>query len=88
MNTHVVTLAAGDVTAEARLFLEQHGARIEESLGILIITLPDTANVDRDTYVKSQYYIWWYDAEGNEEEQFLEVELYIDAYETRIRLRK
>jgi len=38
--------------------------------------------------VKSQYYIWFYGADGEEEEQFLEVQLNIDAYETRVRVRK
>ena len=83
-----VTIAAGDIDIEALSFLHGHGAKSENSLGLTIVSLPESAHVDRDTYVKGQYYIWWYGEDGNEEEQFIEVELYIDAYETRIRLRK
>ena len=85
---HALTIAAGDIDIDALSFLHGHGAKSENSLGLTIVTLPGEAHADQDTFVKSQYYIWFYGADGEEEEQFLEVQLNIDAYETRVRVRK
>ena len=78
-----VTLAVGDISDEAAAFLLAHGATID---GVLI-DLPETAHVERGAY-EWQYTVGWYDTDGNEEEQYVEIELSIDVYDTRARFRK
>ena len=78
-----VTLAVGDISDDASSFLLAHGATID---GVLI-DLPETAHVERGAY-QWQYTVGWYDADGNEEEQYVEIELSLDVYDTRARLRK
>jgi hypothetical protein len=82
-----VTIATGDIDIEALAFLHGHGAKSENSLGLTIIALPETAQVERGAY-HWQYTIGWYDEDGNLEEQYCEVELYVDAYETHVKLMK
>ena len=82
-----VTIAAGDIDLEALAFLHGHGAQSSNSLGLTIIALPETARVERGAYAW-QYTIGWYGEDGNLEEQYCEVELYVDAYETRVKLIK
>jgi len=69
-----VTLAVGDVSDDASSFLLTHGATID---GVLI-DLPETAHVERGAY-QWQYTVGWYDADGNEEEQYVEIELSLAA---------
>jgi hypothetical protein len=80
-----VTIVAGNVSDEARQWLEQHGAKIE-GFGLLIITLPEQAQVQKGSY-GWDYAIAFYNAEGNDEESWIDIELDIDAYETRLRLK-
>lgn len=80
-----VTIVSGDVTDEAVAWLIAHSAMIE-SAGLLIITLPEKAQVHKGDR-GWDYSIAFYNAEGNDEESWLEVELSIDAYETQIRLK-
>jgi len=80
-----VTLVAGDVSDEAVEWLKAHGASIE-GIGLLIITLPEKAQVQKGSY-GWDYAIAFYNAEGNDEESWLDIELAIDAYETQLRLR-
>jgi hypothetical protein len=82
-----VTLAAGDYTDEALAFLLAHGAKVESCLGLTVISLPETANVERGAH-GWDYTIGWNDEEGDPEEEYIEVELYVDAYETVLRLKK
>ena len=85
-----VTLAAGHITDEAQAFLLSHSAIIEGSLGLTIIQLPEDAEVCEPGYqgVRNEYAIQWTDEDGNDPEQWIEVELYLDAYETRVSLRR
>ncbi len=77
-----VTLAVGDISDEAAAFLVSHGATID---GVLI-DLPEAVHVERGAY-QWQYTVGWRDADGNDEEQYIEIELSIDVYDTRARLR-
>jgi hypothetical protein len=80
-----VTLAAGDVSDEAIAWLKAHGAKIE-GFGLLIITLPEQAQVHKGSR-GWDYTIAFYNAEGNDEQSWVEIELYVDAYETALRLK-
>ena len=80
-----VTIVAGDVSEEAVQWLKAHGATIE-GFGLLIITLPEKAQVQKGN-LGWDYAIAFYNAEGNDEESWIEIELYIDAYETQLRLK-
>lgn len=80
-------IAAGNVSDEAQNWLVCHGARIENNLALSLIELPEAALVDRGAYAW-EYAISFYDADGNYEETWVEVELAVDAYETRLRLKK
>jgi hypothetical protein len=78
-----VTIAVGDISDEASAFLRSHGATIN---GVLI-DLPETAHVERGAY-QWLYTIGRRDTDGNDEEQYVEIELDIDVYGTRARLGK
>jgi len=80
-----VTIVAGDVSEEAVEWLKAHGATIE-GFGLLTITLPAKALVHKGNR-GWDYSIAFYDADGNDEESWLDVELYLDAYETSLTLR-
>ena len=80
-----VTIVAGDTTDEAIEWLKAHGAQIE-GFGLLIITLPAKALVHKGNR-GWDYSIAFYNADGNDEESWLDVELYLDAYETSLTLR-
>ncbi len=77
-----VTIAVGDISDEAQAFLVSHGATID---GVLV-DLPETAHVERGAY-QWQYTVGWRDGSGLDEEQYIEIEIDIDVYETRARLR-
>lgn len=77
-----VTLVSGNVDDNAQNWLKAHGATIE-GFGLLTITLPEKAQVRRGDR-GWDYSISFYDAEGNEEQSYLEIELALDVYETRI----
>jgi len=83
-------IAAGHVTEGAEQFLRQHGATIGGTLGLTIIELPEDAEVCGPGYqaVQNEYVIQWTDEDGNDPEEWIEVELYLDAYETRVSLRR
>ncbi|MFL5591839.1 MAG: hypothetical protein ACJ8DI_29895 [Ktedonobacteraceae bacterium] len=85
MATKQVTIVAGDISDEAVQWLKAHGATIE-GFGLLIITLPEKALVHKGNR-GWDYSIAFYNAEGNDEESWLDVELYLDAYETGLTLR-
>ena len=74
---------SGDISDEAQAFLLNHGATIDD----VLIDLPETAHVERGAY-QWRYTVHWRDADGNDEEQYVEIELSIDEYDTRARLRK
>ena len=80
-----VTIVAGDVSDDAVQWLRAHGATIE-GIGLLIITLPKQAQVQKGN-LGWDYAVAFYDVEGNDEESWIEIELYIDAYETQLRLK-
>ena len=62
------------------------GAKVENSLGIVIIQLPEAALLERGSS-------WWenaicfYDKDGNYEDKYVFVELDVDANETVLYLR-
>src|SRR5437868_5165188 len=85
MTQKQVTIVAGDVSNEAVEWLKAHGAKIE-GFGLLTITLPEQALVHKGT-CGWDYSIAFYSASGNDEESWLDVELYIDSYETSLRLK-
>ena len=77
-----VTLVAGDVSDEAVEWLKAHGAKIE-GFGLLTITLPEQAQVQRGSR-GWDYAIAFYNAEGNDEESWIDIELDVDVYDTRL----
>lgn len=79
-----VTLAAGDVDEKALEWLKAHGAQVE-GIGLLTITLPETALVYRGNR-GWDYAVSFYNVEGNDEDSYLDIETDIDAYDTRVRL--
>ncbi len=80
-----VTIVAGNVSDEAQQWLRAHRAEIE-GIGLLTITLPETAQVHHGNR-GWDYAISFYNAEGNDEGSWADIELDIDAYETRIEIK-
>ena len=82
-------IAAGHVTDEAEQFLRLHGAAIGGTLGLTIIEVPEDAEICGPGYqfVQNEYAIQWPLEDGNDPEEWIEVELYLDAYETCVSLR-
>lgn len=80
-----VTLVAGDVSDDAQKWLKAHGTMVE-GFGLLTITLPAKAQVRRGDR-GWDYSVSFYNAEGNDEESYLEIELALDPYETSIVLK-
>jgi hypothetical protein len=80
-----VTIVAGDVSDQAVQWLKAHGAQIE-GFGLLTITLPEEAQVHKGSR-GWDYTIAFYNDEGNDEASWIEIEMYIDAYETVLSLK-
>jgi len=80
-----VTIVSGDVSDEAVQWLKAHGAKVE-GIDLLTITLPEKAQVQRGTR-GWDYAIAFYNAEGNDEDSWIDIELDIDAYETSLSLK-
>ena len=80
-----VTIVAGDVSDKAVQWLKAHGALIE-GFDLLTITLPEQAQVQRGSH-GWDYTIAFYNDEGNDEASWIEIELYIDAYDTSLSLK-
>ena len=78
-----VTIAAGDIDTEAESWLKSHGAVFEASLGVSIVELPTTAIVEKG-YHNGEYTIAFYDAEGNYEPGYVEIDLDVDLMDTRL----
>jgi hypothetical protein len=85
-----VTIAAGYVSDEALLFLEGKGARIDSALGISMIELPENAEICKPGYQSppSEYAVQWADKDGNDPDEWIEVQLCFDVNETTVYLRK
>ena len=93
--THNIVIAAGQVTDQALQFLRSHDAIVEQSLGLSIIQLPDTARIGYPGYqgIHNEYTVAWPETdpeEGYEIEptQWLAVYIYLDSYQTRVTLEK
>lgn len=82
------TIVAGNVSSEALKFLREHGARVESNLGLSMIELPEGAEVSGPRYVHNEYVVQWTDEDDNDPLEWIEVELYLDAYDTRVNLKK
>ena len=80
-------IASGDISPEALTFFQQHGCKVEDTLGLSLVTLPETALVEKGSQ-SWEYTVTWYDQDGNYEEVYAVVELDIDAYETRVYTKK
>lgn len=88
------TIVAGHVSDEAEQHLRAHGARIERISGLTIIDVPASAEIGPGPY-KDQYTIAWsvqdVDEEGpytREADEWIVVDLNLDATETRVSLKK
>ena len=82
-----VTIAAGDIDEEAESWLKSHGAVFESSLGVSIIELPPEALVEKGQYT-GQYTIAFYDAQGDYEPTYVEIDLDVDLMDTRLIFHK
>ena len=82
-----VTIAAGDIDEQAESWLKSHGAVFESSLGVSLIELPPEALVEKGGY-GWQYTVAFYDAQGNYEPSYVEIELDVDLMDTRLRFHK
>ena len=80
-------IAAGKATFEAVNWLLEHGASVDEYLGLQMIELPTEAQIDK-TPINSEYTISFNDAEGNLDDTYVVYDLETDAYETRLRLSR
>lgn len=88
------TIVAGHVTEEAEQHLRTHGARIERMAALTIIEVPAGAEVAKGYYT-DQYTVAW-STQGEDEEgvytqdpdEWVVVDLALDATETRVRLEK
>jgi len=80
-----VTIVSGDVSGEAVQWLKAHGARVE-GIDLLTITLREQAHVERGAH-GWDYSILFYNAEGNDENSWIDIELDVDAYETSLSLK-
>jgi hypothetical protein len=82
-------IASGNITDQALVWLTAHQATFENTLALSLISLPETAMVEKGTPGQSwEYTVSFYDQDGNYEDEYAVVELDIDAYETRIYLKK
>ncbi len=78
-------IAAGDISDEAKAWLVSHGAKIEDG-AVALIDLPENALLEKQAY-------WWdhtiafYGPDGEYEPQYCSVELAVNAYDTRVRLK-
>jgi hypothetical protein len=80
-------IASGNITDQAQAWLVAHDARIEDTLALSLIELPEGAVVEKGLQCW-EHTISFYDADGDYEEEYAVVELDIDAYETRVYLKK
>lgn len=85
-----VTFAAGNVTVEALKFLREHGAVIDTALGLSVIELPENAEICKPGYQcpPSEYAVQWPDEDGNDPDEWIEVNLEFDVSDTTVRLKK
>lgn len=81
-------IVAGNVTQTALVFLERHGARIEEVRGLTFIELPETADIatpERGCEGPRQYGITFSgELLASDEEIYVVVEPECLCYETRV----
>jgi hypothetical protein len=82
-------IAAGDVSEESEKWLKEHGAKFEDHFGVSLIELPEKAKIARGAYD------WQYSISFGEDEDengdyppYCEVELYINASDTKIILKQ
>ncbi len=82
-------IAAGDISEEAEKFLREHGAQFNDHFSVSLIELPENALVQKDGY-EWRYAIGFDEEEEDEngEQFYCEVELYVNALDTRITLKK
>lgn len=80
-------ICTGSASTEDRAleWLRQHGAIIDGCQAVTVIVLPEKALVEKNGY-EWRYSISFYGPDGNPEGQYVEVESYIDAYDTVLRL--
>ena len=81
-------IATGNAStnAQAIAWLRAHGAEIESCHAITLIILPEHALLEnRAGWL---YTIEFYDPDGNREDQYVEIELNVDAYETVLTLKQ
>lgn len=88
------TIVAGHITDEAEQHLRAHGAGIERIAGLTIIDVPASAEIAPGPYT-NQHAIAWNvedrDEEGpytREADEWIVVDLALDATETRVSLKK
>ena len=83
-------IAAGCVSDEALMFLRDHGAVIDSTLGLTVIELPESAEICEPGYQspQSEYGIQWTDEDGNDPDEWISVYLNLDANKTTVELKK
>jgi hypothetical protein len=90
MATKQITIISGHDTSEereqrTRAWLEQHGVTIEEWNGLQVLTFKK-AEMNKGQY-NDQYTICLRDAEGEDEQSYLLIDLEADPYDTRIEVK-
>jgi len=81
-----ITITAGHITSEAEAFMRTHGATIESTLGLLVVTLPEAAEIAYPIPgTGTEHAIDW---DGELKAEWIAIDLDIDACKTRIRLKK
>lgn len=88
------TIVAGHITDEAEQHLRAHGAGIERIAGLTIIDVPVGAEIGPGPYTGQHTIAWSVECEDEEgkytqdADEWIVVELALDATETRVSLKK
>ncbi len=82
-------IVAGDISEEATAYLREHGAQFLTVFGAGAVLLPETARVEKDGY-DWRYAIYFGEEEDDNGDYppYCELELYANAADTRIVLKK
>ncbi len=80
----IATGGTSKTADEAIEFLKEKGAKVDSALGITVIELPDSAELEGRGW---EHTISFYDSEGNYENKYVVIELDIDVSWTILNLR-
>lgn len=80
----IATGGTSKTADEAIEFLKEKGAKVDSALGITVIELPDSAELEGRNH---EHTISFYDEEGNYEDKYVAIDADVDASWTILHLR-